>query len=304
MVRGGRPLVRWFYSAMFAPYGDRLGAGSGRGLRLHGRAGELRRRAGGPAGGRVAAAGAGRRRLHGRAEPLRVEAGPATRTSIASPRPSSPSTSPGPRPDLPLPADLAGLPRPIFGYYGAVDERLDYDLIAAAGRRDRGRLGRPGRADDQGRPGGARRAAEPALPRPESRTPSCRATSRAFDVCLMPWALNEATRTISPTKTLEYMAGGKPIVSTAVRDVVRDHGDLVFVADDPEHSSSWRSTADRALRRRPRRGRAASGPSENGWDATAEAMRRLRSSERRRGRRGRRRRREGLRRAKAGDVRT
>ncbi len=37
---------------------------------------------------------------------------------------------------------------------------------------------------------------------------------KAFDVCLMPWALNDATKTISPTKTLEYMAGGKPIVST------------------------------------------------------------------------------------------
>ena len=56
---------------------------------------------------------------------------------------------------------------------------------------------------------------------------------KGFDVCLMPWALNDATRTISPTKTLEYMAVGKPIVSTAVRDVVRDHGDLVRIADDP-----------------------------------------------------------------------
>ena len=91
----------------------------------------------------------------------------------------------------------------------------------------------------------------------------------------MPWALNEATRTISPTKTLEYMAGGKPIVSTAVRDVVRDHGDLVFVADGPRRSSSsWRA------RRRDRfdAGRAEAGrqrAEEHGWDATAEAMRRL-----------------------------
>jgi hypothetical protein len=53
-----------------------------------------------------------------------------------------------------------------------------------------------------------------------------------FDICLMPWALIDAPRTISPTKTLEYMASGKPIVSTAVGDVVRDHGDLVHVAGD------------------------------------------------------------------------
>ena len=42
---------------------------------------------------------------------------------------------------------------------------------------------------------------------------------KGFDVCLMPFAMNEATRFISPTKTLEYMAAGKPVVSTAVRDV-------------------------------------------------------------------------------------
>ncbi len=58
--------------------------------------------------------------------------GTGTRTSTASPRPSSPSTSRRALdPALALPADVAGLPRPIFGYYGAVDERLDYDLIAA-----------------------------------------------------------------------------------------------------------------------------------------------------------------------------
>ena len=49
-------------------------------------------------------------------------------------------------PDLPLPADLAGLPRPILGYYGVVDERLDYDLIAALADAPGGRLGRAGRA--------------------------------------------------------------------------------------------------------------------------------------------------------------
>src|SRR5207248_7462826 len=97
---------------------------------------------------------------------------------------------------------------------------------------------------------------------------------KGFDVCLMPWALNEATRTISPTKTLEYMAGGKPIVSTAVRDVVRDHGDLVFVARDArefiERALSARERAD-AERIEAGRTRAR----EHGWDATAEAMRRL-----------------------------
>ncbi|HEX8509534.1 MAG TPA: glycosyltransferase [Propionibacteriaceae bacterium] len=55
-----------------------------------------------------------------------------------------------------------------------------------------------------------------------------------FDVALMPFALNEATRAISPTKTLEYLAAGLPVVSTRVPDVVADYGQLVHLADDAE----------------------------------------------------------------------
>lgn len=50
---------------------------------------------------------------------------------------------------------------------------------------------------------------------------------------MMPFALNESTRYISPTKTLEYMAGGKGIISTAVRDVVRDYRQVVKIVDSP-----------------------------------------------------------------------
>ena len=53
-----------------------------------------------------------------------------------------------------------------------------------------------------------------------------------FDVALMPFALNEATRSISPTKTLEYFAAGLPVVSTRVPDVVADHSAVVELADD------------------------------------------------------------------------
>jgi len=51
-----------------------------------------------------------------------------------------------------------------------------------------------------------------------------------WDVCLLPFALNESTRFISPTKTLEYMAGQKPVVSTPVRDVALLYGDNVRIA--------------------------------------------------------------------------
>jgi glycosyltransferase involved in cell wall biosynthesis len=57
---------------------------------------------------------------------------------------------------------------------------------------------------------------------------------KGFDVCLMPFALNEATEYINPTKTLEYMAAGKPIVSTAISDVVHNFTPVVAVARSAE----------------------------------------------------------------------
>jgi len=57
-----------------------------------------------------------------------------------------------------------------------------------------------------------------------------------WDVAMMPFALNAATRYISPTKTPEYLAAGKPVVSTPIADVVRTYGDagLAHIADTPE----------------------------------------------------------------------
>src|SRR3546814_1420237 len=57
-----------------------------------------------------------------------------------------------------------------------------------------------------------------------------------WDVALMPCAINESTRFISPTKTPEYLAGGRPVVSTPIADVIRHYGDLdaVFIADGAE----------------------------------------------------------------------
>jgi UDP-galactopyranose mutase len=56
-----------------------------------------------------------------------------------------------------------------------------------------------------------------------------------WDVAMVLFARNEATRFISPTKTPEYLAGGRPVVSTPIRDVVRPYGEsgLVGIADQP-----------------------------------------------------------------------
>ena len=132
-----------------------------------------------------------------------------------------------------VPAELASLPRPIFGYYGVIDERLDYQLISALAtahpEASVALVGPVAKVDPATLPSaanihwlGQRQYAE--LP----------ALVKGFDVCLMPFALNEATEYINPTKTLEYMAAGKPVVSTAVADVVRNFTPIVDVARSPE----------------------------------------------------------------------
>jgi len=132
-----------------------------------------------------------------------------------------------------VPADVANLPGPVIGYYGVVDERLDYELLRdlAAALPDASivMVGPVIKVDPRELPRahnihwlGQRDYSE--LP----------AYVKAYDVCLMPFALNEATEYINPTKTLEYMAAGKPIVSTAVADVVRNFTPVVSVARSPE----------------------------------------------------------------------
>ncbi|HEX6636493.1 MAG TPA: NAD(P)-binding protein, partial [Steroidobacteraceae bacterium] len=66
-----------------------------------------------------------------------------------------------------------------------------------------------------------------------------------WDVCLLPFAMNESTRFISPTKVLEYMAAEKPIVSTPVTDVVAPYGHIVHIGADPE---SFVAACEQSLR--------------------------------------------------------
>jgi glycosyltransferase involved in cell wall biosynthesis len=135
--------------------------------------------------------------------------------------------------DLELPRELAALHKPVVGYYGVIDERIDYDLLRhLAGALPHAELVMVGpvvKVDPSELPQapnihwlGQRQYAE--LP----------AHVKGFDVCLMPFALNDATEYINPTKTLEYMAAGKPIVSTAVSDVVHNFTPVVAVAHSPE----------------------------------------------------------------------
>jgi glycosyltransferase involved in cell wall biosynthesis len=132
-----------------------------------------------------------------------------------------------------VPADVASLQGPVFGYYGVIDERLDYDLIA--------RLAEANPEASIAMVGPVVKVDFNALPKAanihwlgQRDYKQLPAYVKGFDVCLMPFALNEATEYINPTKTLEYMAAGKPIVSTAVADVVHNFTPVVRVAHDVE----------------------------------------------------------------------
>jgi len=67
---------------------------------------------------------------------------------------------------------------------------------------------------------------------------------KGFDIATMPFALNEATEYISPTTTLEYLAGGKPVLSTSVPDVVAFYSDIVYIADG---SAAWLEEVPKVL---------------------------------------------------------
>jgi UDP-galactopyranose mutase len=136
------------------------------------------------------------------------------------------------RGEIARPADLAGRPEPVLGFYGVLDERVDMELLTGVAdlRPDWtlalvGPLAKIGEEDLPQRPNVVRYSKQEYADLP--RFLAC------FDVAMLPFARNEATRFISPTKTLEYMAGGKPIVSTPIKDVVDLYGEVVSFAETP-----------------------------------------------------------------------
>ena len=133
------------------------------------------------------------------------------------------------------PADQEELPKPRLGFYGVIDERFDTELLdKAAEMRPDWTFVMVGPVVKIGEDELPRRHNICYLgPKTYEQLP---AYLSGWDVALMPFAMNESTQFISPTKTPEYLAGGKPVVSTPVRDVVRTYGDLegVRIAADAE----------------------------------------------------------------------
>ncbi len=160
------------------------------------------------------------------------------------------------------PEDQADLPRPRLGWFGVVDERMDLDLLRGVAERRPDwsfvMLGPVVKIDPASLPRAANIhwlgfKSHDELPR----------YLASWDVGFMPFAMNESTRYISPTKTPEYLAAGVPVVSTPITDVVRDWGEdgLAAIASSPEEviagaeaamaqpRSAWLARADERLAR-------------------------------------------------------
>ena len=141
--------------------------------------------------------------------------------------------------------DHLAISGPKMGYFGVIDERIDLELISAVAK------ARPDYAFIFVGPVAKIAPKDlPSAPNIHYLGPKAYADLPAYisewDVALMPFALNEATKFISPTKTPEYLAAGRPVISTPVPDVVRQYGNVegVLLAADPD---TFALACDKAL---------------------------------------------------------
>ncbi len=174
------------------------------------------------------------------------------------------------------PDDQAGIAHPRIGFYGVVDERFDIDLLrsAAALRPDWQFviIGPVVKIDPAHLPTsanihylGMKKYAD--LPR----------YLAGWDAAMLPFARNESTRFISPTKTPEYLAAGRPVVSTPITDVVDPYGHLglVTIADDPRSFVAALEYAMEQGKDPVWRGKVDAFLAGNSWDRTWSRMREL-----------------------------
>ena len=168
---------------------------------------------------------------------------------------------------------MSEIPAPRLGFFGVIDERFDIDLLrAVADANPRWNLVLAGpvvKIDRESLP--HRPNIHWLGQQPYERLPHLVAR---WDVCLLPFALNASTRFISPTKTLEYMAAEKPIVSTPVNDVMKLYGDAVAVAagHDAFIAACHDALEEDAQARAARLARMRRHVEYTTWDAAARAV--------------------------------
>ena len=169
-----------------------------------------------------------------------------------------------------VPDDLDQSRQHILGYFGVVDERMDYELVAALADADPNWtvaiIGPDCKVDPATFP------QRPNLQWLGGRNyQDLPAYAKGFDICLMPFAINEATEYINPTKTLEYMATGTPIVSTALPDVQSNFADVVKIAHShQEFIELCRQMVQQTNEAAVQRGLKMAG--ENTWDAIVSQL--------------------------------
>ena len=171
------------------------------------------------------------------------------------------------------PVDQENIPHPRIGFFGVIDERMDIELVAKVAE---------AKPDYHFVMIGPVVKIDPAtLPRVDNihylggkTYQELPAYLVGWDIAMIPFALNESTKFISPTKTPEYLSAGKPVISTSITDVVNPYGvnKLVSIADTPsefianieailsqQDRSTWLAQVDNFL-------------ADNSWDNTWKKM--------------------------------
>jgi UDP-galactopyranose mutase len=135
--------------------------------------------------------------------------------------------------ETPVPGDMAELPRPRLLYYGVIDERMGWDNLAAVcDAHPEWSVLMVGPL--------AKISEDDLLRRPNLHYTGQRGYEdlpgylKGCDVALVPFALSDATKFLSPTKTLEYFAAHRPVVSTPIGDIVEHYSDAARIAATPE----------------------------------------------------------------------
>jgi UDP-galactopyranose mutase len=171
------------------------------------------------------------------------------------------------------PADQRNIPHPRIGFFGVIDERMNIELVAKIAEL---------RPDWHFVMIGPVVKIDPStLPRPHNihyigskSYQELPTYLSGWDIAIIPFALNESTKFISPTKTPEYLSAGRPVISTSITDVINPYGNkkLVCIADTPEEfvsciqeelnkpdKSKWLEEVDAFL-------------ADNSWDNTWKKM--------------------------------
>jgi glycosyltransferase involved in cell wall biosynthesis len=178
-------------------------------------------------------------------------------------------SSPPPSP----PVELADIPRPIIGYYGMLDDRIDVDLLRFIGEKYRKwsfvMIGPV-------------RTSFSSVSKLENFYFLGKKDYRllpgylgSFDVAIIPYLLNRLTEHINPNKMLEILAAGKPVVTADIPDIKRFYSDIAFVSKGYEEFAGnlKRALSDKRTEERINRGKKMA--EENSWDKTANRIKEL-----------------------------